>query len=125
MKKIFKETKTLQNSKKVLQKSNTCIFVEKEEQIEVVEHHLKEMDKMEFEEYYPEKGIVRLYGLGTELPYNGKFSFDLKEFERRMKQVGFDYLFISVNEHSYEPCLDLKGVTKNYGIYSELKSELL
>lgn len=75
-----------------------------------VEDILENMDKDEFENYYPERGLVRL--LDTEnvnrIPYNHKFSCKVAELKKYCAKVEIKILVVSFNSHNYEEGLTLE-----------------
>ncbi len=97
------------SSKEIAQKGNGRILVQTKDEVSKVENIIKEIDKGEFEGYYP-KGFVTLFDKNSnDLIYTHKFDINVDLLIEKCREVDIYIIVYSCNDYHYDDMLTLEA----------------
>lgn len=103
----------IKSSDEITTKGNGRIFVQNEEDIEIVRSIIKEMDEQEYEHYLPKDFIAVFHKDRNPLTYTGKFDIDVPELIIRCQEKDIYIVVYSCNSYNYDDTLTLERALEN------------
>lgn len=94
-------------------KANGGIFVQTQEEVELVRAIIESIDEDEARHYLPDDFIKVFNKERNVLGYTGKFDLDIKEFQKRCREQDIYAIVYSCNHYNYDDGLTLEEAVRN------------